>query len=253
MENKASHLKILLLSVGLLVQGSAWAQFAFNIPSRENEPVESYSAIYVKVGGKLALNSSSDKGSILLDVAGGVPPYSFRWSSGETSKDRTNLNAGTYTVLITDSEGLEFTQRVEIQPPFSPLLDPAKKGIPAEYGQGLIKGDGECWTDFDYRKLSMGDEVDAAELVVIPAAFSPNGDQFNDTFKPKLLGISSYSMEVVDAWGEVLFHTSSLENEGWDGTYKGQLLPAGNFLYQVTYTTPDGQTVSRKGGIALVR
>ena len=36
--------------------------------------------IEVNVSGKLALCSHSEKGHIILDVKGGVEPYTFRWN-----------------------------------------------------------------------------------------------------------------------------------------------------------------------------
>jgi len=91
------------------------------------------------------------------------------------------------------------------------------------------------------------------ELIVIPNAFTPNGDGLNDTFIPKLRAVSTFQMEIFNTWGEKLFITNSLESKGWDGTHNGQLAPAGNFLYQITYTTLDGQSVNRTGGITLIR
>ena len=44
-------------------------------------------------------------GSIVLTVHGGKSPYTYKWSTGETTStsDRTNLIAGDYTVEITDA------------------------------------------------------------------------------------------------------------------------------------------------------
>ncbi len=91
------------------------------------------------------------------------------------------------------------------------------------------------------------------ELIAIPNAFTPNGDGLNDTFSPKVRAISSFQLEVFNTWGEKLFITNSLESKGWDGTYKGQLAPAGNYLYRITLKTLDGQLVNRTGGITLIR
>jgi len=118
---------ILLLMLSMGINYAALGQFAFNIPSRENDRIESYSAIQVEVDGKLALCSHSDRGTILLTVTGGVAPYTYKWNTNETSQNRTNLNAGTYTVIITDSEGTNFTQRIIIQPPFPLILNPVEK------------------------------------------------------------------------------------------------------------------------------
>jgi uncharacterized repeat protein (TIGR01451 family) len=40
---------------------------------------------------------------------GGVPPYSYLWSGGETTDALTNLSAGTYTVTVTDFVGTQVT------------------------------------------------------------------------------------------------------------------------------------------------
>ncbi len=49
-----------------------------------------------------AYNGST--GSIDLTVAGAIPPYSFAWSTGATTEDVSGLAAGTYTVVVSDSD-----------------------------------------------------------------------------------------------------------------------------------------------------
>ena len=48
-----------------------------------------------------------NNGSIDLDVAFGIPPYSFNWSNGASTEDLTNLAAGLYNVTVTDANGCE--------------------------------------------------------------------------------------------------------------------------------------------------
>ncbi len=47
----------------------------------------------------------SSPGAINIAVSGGTAPYSFLWSNGVTSEDITGLNAGSYSVSITDANG----------------------------------------------------------------------------------------------------------------------------------------------------
>jgi len=59
-----------------------------------------------------SLNSVTDvncagnaTGSIDVSVTGGTTPYSYNWSNGDSSQDLTNVDAGTYSVVVTDDNG----------------------------------------------------------------------------------------------------------------------------------------------------
>ncbi|MFM7016870.1 MAG: gliding motility-associated C-terminal domain-containing protein [Bacteroidota bacterium] len=47
----------------------------------------------------------SNDGSIILNVSGGTSPYNYVWSNGNISQNVSNLQAGTYTVYLTDHNG----------------------------------------------------------------------------------------------------------------------------------------------------
>jgi hypothetical protein len=53
------------------------------------------------VADDASCNGGAD-GDIDLTVAGGTAPYSYVWSNAATTQDVTGLNAGTYTVTVTD-------------------------------------------------------------------------------------------------------------------------------------------------------
>ncbi|MBT3208007.1 MAG: PKD domain-containing protein [Bacteroidetes bacterium] len=61
----------------------------------------------------VSVESAAD-GSIELDVLGGVPPYSYIWSNGETTEDIFNLAAGIYSVTVSDSVFCVVHESVEI-------------------------------------------------------------------------------------------------------------------------------------------
>jgi hypothetical protein len=48
---------------------------------------------------------TGNDGAINLAVTGGVAPYAFNWNNGAQTEDLTSLEAGTYTVTITDNNG----------------------------------------------------------------------------------------------------------------------------------------------------
>jgi len=65
----------------------------------------------LSVGGVLLSeeNCGSGDGSINVTVSGGVTPYDFSWSNGDTIEDIDSLSAGSYTLIVTDSLGCELS------------------------------------------------------------------------------------------------------------------------------------------------
>lgn len=56
-------------------------------------------------------------GSILLNITGGAPPYTYDWSSGATSQNLTSIGEGIYYVDITDSHGCFASDTFKINEP----------------------------------------------------------------------------------------------------------------------------------------
>lgn len=79
------------------------------------------------------------------------------------------------------------------------------------------------------------------ELVFyIPNAFTPDGDEFNNTFQPVFTsGFDPYSfnMIIINRWGEIIFETNDV-NKGWDGTYNGKMVQDGTYTWTLTFKSP---------------
>ncbi|GIV33390.1 MAG: hypothetical protein KatS3mg031_0925 [Chitinophagales bacterium] len=58
----------------------------------------------------------ANDGAIDLTVSGGVAPYTYAWSSGQTSEDVQGLVPGFYTVTVTDDNGCTALASFEILP-----------------------------------------------------------------------------------------------------------------------------------------
>lgn len=74
-------------------------------------------------------------------------------------------------------------------------------------------------------------------LVYIPNTFTPNGDKFNQTFRPFVSGgfdTFMYSFEIYNRWGQLIFVSLNPEI-GWDGTYNGTTCPDGTYTYRLNY------------------
>ncbi len=56
-------------------------------------------------------------GSAIANVVGGTAPLTYTWSNGSTSQTANNLLAGTYTVIVIDSNGCTVTEALSITEP----------------------------------------------------------------------------------------------------------------------------------------
>lgn len=63
-------------------------------------------------------------GSVILNITGGVPPYSYQWSSGSTNQNLTNVGEGIYYVDITDKHGCYATDTFKINEPAQLVSSP---------------------------------------------------------------------------------------------------------------------------------
>ena len=76
-------------------------------------------------------------------------------------------------------------------------------------------------------------EVFGEFLLYVPNSFTPNGDGINDIFFPKGVGFQDpYTLSIYDRWGHLLFKTNEI-TEGWDGTFKGQPVQSGTYVWEI--------------------
>jgi len=86
----------------------------------------------------------------------------------------------------------------------------------------------------------------------VPNSFTPNGDGINDTFQPKGMGFTEYTLDIYDRWGERIFSTNSFY-QGWDGYFKGTLCQNGVYNWKIQIQTPQGLLKTKSGTIMLLR
>ena len=101
-------------------------------------------------------------------------------------------------------------------------------------------------------------EFDPGLIYYIPNTFTPDGDQYNQVFKPIFtygIDVNNYLFEVFDRWGELIFESKN-PAIGWDGTYgpNGNQCQNGTYIYRITIKVPavDDRKVI-EGHINLVR
>lgn len=92
-------------------------------------------------------------------------------------------------------------------------------------------------------------------LLFVPNAFTPDGDMYNNEFKPIMAaGFDPYNYELIifNRNGEILF-VSKNANVGWPGTYGGQLAPEGVYIWQIEVKDEKGIREIHRGHVSLLR
>ena len=78
---------------------------------------------------------------------------------------------------------------------------------------------------------------DCPNQVYIPTAFSPNGDNINDEFRPyfnSFYEIESFQLEIYNRWGGRVFSTHDYK-QGWNGHFNNAPLTNDIFIWWVDY------------------
>ena len=90
--------------------------------------------------------------------------------------------------------------------------------------------------------------------LIVPSAFTPDGDNVNDTFE--ILGIENYpesSVQIFNRWGELIYQSDkgSYQQFPWDGTFNGEELPVASYYYLIELNNEDVKNLS--GSVSIIR
>ncbi|MBN1115917.1 MAG: OmpA family protein [Bacteroidales bacterium] len=108
---KKLYLSIFLMTIIAIV-------FQKSLKAQEGTKITQTTLVKVKLNSVLHVSCNGDKkGAINIMVSGGVPPYAYEWSNGETTQDIAGLAAGTYKVKVIDSYGCPDSLTVEVKEP----------------------------------------------------------------------------------------------------------------------------------------
>ncbi len=88
----------------------------------------------------------------------------------------------------------------------------------------------------------------------IPNIFTPNGDGIGDEFTISYNGVlSNYDLSIYTKSGQLVFHTQQPDRY-WDGKISGNNEASeGVYFYVVTATDENGENISQKGTVQLLR
>ncbi|MDY0142980.1 MAG: gliding motility-associated C-terminal domain-containing protein [Bacteroidales bacterium] len=226
-------------------------------------------------------------GEINAFASGGNPPYWFTWYiNGIEINSATirNLDPGLYTLMVSDNNGCTKDTVIHIYTvnSLTATVEVGKTscignydGYIAIYAEGgtepysyylmgtqwnsniidsLYRGEyyitvidtNNC--EFNLGPISVGDTDE--DCLRIPAAFSPNGDGYNDEFFIENLHLYPRAVvQIFNRWGQLLYEEPGT-NGFWDGTYNGKPVPTGAYLYNIILNIDEDPRV---GTITIIR
>ena len=89
--------------------------------------------------------------------------------------------------------------------------------------------------------------------ILVPSAFSPNGDGKNDLFRPIPIGMRSIDLfRVYNRWGQMLYSGTDAET-GWDGKFAGTPQESATYVWYAEGVDYRGKRLKRKGYVVLIR
>lgn len=228
----------------------------------------------------------SSDASIDLTVTGGLPPYNYLWSSGQTSQDIFGVHAGIYKVLIDDVNGCTALVQGEIKQPDNLAFAFAVSEVSCKDNDDgrIIMTNSGAVAPYTYSWSNGAASKDLSDLlgnnytitvtdahtcpfsatvtvptnpkacvtlVTIPNAFSPNGDNTNDVWIIRDSDLyPDIKVKVINQWGETIFSSTGY-SQPWDGTFKGNNVSGGTYYYEVNLHSDDDQPFS--GTLTLIR
>jgi gliding motility-associated-like protein len=95
--------------------------------------------------------------------------------------------------------------------------------------------------------------------IYIPNTFTPNGDGTNDFFT--LYGGKSARkiqlLRIFNRWGALIFEGHDMDlgdaSQGWDGTFKGEVLPPDVFAFYALIEYVDDEVVLFEGDLTILK
>jgi gliding motility-associated-like protein len=234
----------------------------------------------------LGADTTMCRDSSILITAPGLTWREFLWNTGETTRDITVRQPGTYFVQVKNGNNCYNSDTLQVGELPSPTL-----GLAPEYyicvpeggstvldanGTGVIHYEWPATGDTTrtitvnqqgiYTVLGTNKEgcvarqstnvLDQCEpRFFIPDAFTPDGDGKNENLEVFGAYYVNYSIRIYNRWGEVIYATNSIEDR-WDGTYKGVKVQPGVYPYVVSYEAqyfPERNPVVQRGSVMVIR
>lgn len=211
-------------------------------------------------------------------LGAGIQGLKYSWSTGDTTENIQVTMPGTYKLTVSNGPCFVSDSTEVFEPATQGILNHNPQSLCDVPSVTLSAGNGTNYqwqpggevdknitvTEPGLYKLTYLNEFGCIEkdsvIVIykcgprlyIPSAFTPNGKEGNETFKPVGLGITEYEIQIFNRWGERVFYSNDM-SIGWDGTFQGEKAPEGVYLYAIKYKGDLVSAQLKKGTISLLR
>ena len=239
-------------------------------------------------------------GEVILMPLNGMGPYSFSVNGTISDSIQGGLCEGNYDAAITDGEGCEWETNFEITDPdlFEVRLGndrtvmegneltlkvKSKQDIDSVRWEGLCESG--CGAELTFAPdstlpikitawsssgcvasdsiwVTVKRKAKCHDGVIVPTAFTPNGDGHNDRFTvyADLAGTDVRQVDrllIYNKWGKVVFDKFNFspndEMEGWDGYSGGIAVREGAYPWVGVFIRDDGLKFKCSGSVLVIR
>jgi gliding motility-associated-like protein len=234
------------------------------------EPGEISMAILTSLSmtGNHNINCNGEKtGSIEVEAVNNAGPVTYIWADGGMGSLREGLKAGSYKVIISDSNNCQADSLItitepdalnlsfEITKPFCPDMPDGE--IKLNVSGGTQSGYTYLWSDNSTGQNLTGavsglysvtvtdlNNCTAEKAILlepmnefcleIPNAISPNGDLINDVWNIGLKELyPGIEIRIFNRWGELIWKSEIGYPVPWDGRSNGSILPMDSYHYLI--------------------
>jgi gliding motility-associated-like protein len=204
-------------------------------------------------------------GFVNLTAVNNVGPVDYLWIDGYLGSRRTNMSAGTYKIILTDSNNCHADSTVTLTEPdpieiafdkIDPFCPEARDGEISITVTGGVGGNyiyrwtdnstertlsniPEGWYKVDVTDMNICTVTDSAKLtgmnkicLIIPDAFSPNRDMVNDVWNIENIELyPKVEITIYNRWGQTLWQSTPGYPVPWNGRSRGEDLPIDTYHY----------------------
>ena len=228
---------------------------------------DAMSGVTYSWAGPLGFISTVQNSSIPSSVLANAGTYTVTASNGPCSASSTTevlVYPGLTLTSVTASQSIIFGTTVQLSasgalyytwtPNDGTLNNPDIRNPvarPLDKTTYIVTGMNE-WGCMDSASVTI--DIEFTDTVLVPTAFSPNGDGHNDVFRiANSKNCKLVAFDIYNRWGQAVYQNSYNIRQGWDGNFNGMPADMGVYNYVIILARPDGDNIVYKGTVTLLR